>query len=415
MKQTFRRALLAAAMGVGVATATGAGAQEIKIGVLATLEGPFAVPGQDSMRGAELALSEVNYMVAGKKVTMIKGSSNANPDVAVNAARKLVEQDKVDILIGPLSGSEGLAVKDYAKTQPNTTFLNGSSAAQDTTLRDPAPNFYRFSTDGAQWMAGLGDYAYKTKGWKKVAVLAEDYSFPYTQVLGFMVPFCAAGGKVPEKFWVPLGTKDYSSVIAKLPQDVDAIYVALGGADAVNFLTQYQQAGGNKPLIGGSITTDQTVLAAKGRIRDALIGTPAAGPIADNWDNPKWKAFVAAYQKKFPDGLPSPSLFAHAYYVETKAAIAALEQVKGDLSGNQAKLRKALAGLKLDTPTGVVTIDENRNAVADIFLTEVAVGSDGKLYNKVVKVIPQVNQSMNMDKAKFLALGPVGRTNPECK
>jgi branched-chain amino acid transport system substrate-binding protein len=98
-------------------------------------------------------------------------------------------------------------------------------------------------------------------------------------------------------------------------------------------------------------------------------------------------------------------------------AISALpkEQVKGDLSGNQAKLRKALAGLKLDTPTGVVTIDENRNAVADIFLTEVAAGSDGKLYNKVVKVIPQVNQSMNMDKAKFLALGPVSRTNPECK
>jgi branched-chain amino acid transport system substrate-binding protein len=215
MKHRFRRALLAAAMGIGVTTAAGAVAQEIKIGVLATLEGPFAVPGQDSMRGAELALSEVNYTIAGKKVNLIKGSSNANPDVAVNAARKLVEQDKVDILIGPLSGSEGLAVKDYAKTQPNTTFLNGSSAAQDTTLRDPAPNFFRFSTDGAQWMAGLGDYVYKTKGYKKVAVVAEDYSFPYTQVLGFMLPFCTAGGKVPEKFWVPLGTKDYSSVIAK--------------------------------------------------------------------------------------------------------------------------------------------------------------------------------------------------------
>ena len=415
MQHTFRRALLEAAMGIGVAAAAGAGAQEIKIGALATLEGPFAVPGQDSMRGVELALSEVNYTIAGKKVILIKGSSNANPDVAVNAARKLVEQDKVEILIGPLSGSEGLAVKDYAKTQPNTTFVNGSSAAQDTTLRDPAPNFYRFSTDGAQWMAGLGEYAYKTKGYKKVAVVAEDYSFPYTQVMGFMVPFCAAGGKVPEKFWVPLGTKDYSSVIAKLPQDVDAIYVALGGADAVNFLTQYQQGGGNKPLIGGSITTDQTVLAAKGRTRDALIGTPAAGPIADSWDNPKWKAFVAAYKKKFPDGLPSPSLFAHAYYVETKAVITALEQVKGDLSGNQAKFRKALASLKLDTPTGMVSLDENRNAIADIFLTEVSVGEGGVLFNKVVRVIPQVNQSMNMDKAKFLALGPVSRTNPECK
>ena len=77
------------------------------------------------------------------------------------------------------------------------TFVNGTSAAQDTTLRDPAPNFFRFSTDGAQWMAGLGDYAYNTKGYKKVATVAEDYSFPYTQVFGFMAAFCKAGGHVP--------------------------------------------------------------------------------------------------------------------------------------------------------------------------------------------------------------------------
>ena len=68
------------------------------------------------------------------------------------------------ILVGPLSGDEGLAVKDYAKTQPDVTFINGTSAAQDTTLRDPAPNFFRFSTDGAQWMAGLGDYAFNEQG-----------------------------------------------------------------------------------------------------------------------------------------------------------------------------------------------------------------------------------------------------------
>ena len=95
----------------------------------------------------------------------------------------------------------------------------------------PAPNFFRFGTDGAQWMAGLGTYAYTDKGYKRVAVVAEDYSFPYTQVFGFMAEFCKAGGKVPSKSWVPIGNKDFSSVIAALPDDVDAIYVALGGAD----------------------------------------------------------------------------------------------------------------------------------------------------------------------------------------
>ena len=80
---------------------------------------------------------------------------------------------------------------------------------------------------------------------------------------------------------MPIGNKDFSSVIAAIPDDVDAIYVALGGADGVNFLTQYQQAGGSAPLIGGSITVDQTVLGSQGKQREFVIGTPSAGPIAD--------------------------------------------------------------------------------------------------------------------------------------
>ena len=169
MKVTRKSLLLAALLG-GVAFAPHAALAEdtIKVGLLATLEGPFTVLGQDGVRGAELALKEAGYKAGGKKLEIIKGSSDASPDSAVKAARKLVEQDGVAILIGPLSGDEGLAVKDYAKTQPNVTFVNGTSAAQDTTLRDPAPNFYRFSTDGAQWMAGLGDYAYNEKKYKNI-------------------------------------------------------------------------------------------------------------------------------------------------------------------------------------------------------------------------------------------------------
>ncbi|HWY81219.1 MAG TPA: ABC transporter substrate-binding protein [Roseiarcus sp.] len=386
----------------------------IKVGLLATLEGPFTVLGQDGVRGAELAFKEVNYTAGGKKIEVIKGSSDASPDSAVKAARKLVEQDGVKILVGPLSGDEGLAVRDYAKTQPNVTFINGTSAAQDTTLRDPAPNFFRFTTDGAQWMAGLGDYAYKDKGYRTVVTVAEDYSFPYTQVFGFMADFCKAGGHVPKKFWVPIGNKDFSSVIAAVPDKVDAIYVALGGADGVNFLTQYQQAGGTAPLIGGSITVDQTVLGTQGKQRDYVIGTPSAGPIADNAEGPAWKKFVDDYKAAYKDGFPSPSLFAQGYYIETKALLAALDKVNGDASGDQAKLRDALAHLALDTPTGKVTLDKNRQAVADNYLTEVAKADDGHLYNKVVKVIPAVNQTLGIPEADFMKLGVANRDNPSC-
>ena len=115
---------------VGGATAQ----QPVKIGLLATLEGPFAAGGQDGMRGAELAVKQRGGMVAGRKFEILKASADAKPDVAVDATRKLVEQDKVDIMVGPLSGSEGIAVKNYSKTQPNITFINGSSGAQATTL-----------------------------------------------------------------------------------------------------------------------------------------------------------------------------------------------------------------------------------------------------------------------------------------
>jgi len=411
-----RRTLLALAVATGLTAPSWAIAQDdtIKIGLLATFEGPFTVLGEDGERGAMTAVDEFGGTVAGKTIEIVKGSSDASPDSAVRAARKLVEQDGVKVLIGPLSGDEGIAVKDYAKTQPDVTFLNGASAAQDTTFRDPAENFFRFGTDGAQWMAGLGTYAFEDKGYRNVAVVAEDYSFPYTQVFGFMAEFCKAGGKVPSKSWVPIGNKDFSSVIAAIPDDVDAIYVALGGADAVNFLTQYQQSGGSAPLIGGSITVDQTVLTAEGKLREVLIGTPAAGPTADTNDSPEWQKFVEDYKKE-PGAFPSPSLFAHAYYLNMKAALLGLEEVDGDVSDGGKKLREVLADVSFESPTGKVSLDANRNAIADIYLTEVTESEDGTLLNKLIKVVPQVNQTLGIDEEEFRALGAVSRDNPSCE
>ena len=398
-------------------SASWARAEELKLGAVAVLEGAFAVLGQDSMRGVELALREFDYSAGGRRIVLITGSTDASPDSAVRVTRKIVEQDGAPIVIGPLSGSEGIAIRDYAKTRPEATFLNGASAAQDTTLRAPAPNFFRFSTEGAQWMAGLGEYVYQEKGYRSVAVLAEDYSFPYTQVFGFLEPFCRLGGKAPQdaRFYVPIGNKDYSSVIAALPDDVDAIFVALGGADAVNFLSQYEQAGGELPLIGGSITVDQTVLGSKGRARDFIIGTPSGGPVSNTWDDPRWQKFVAAYKAAFPDGFPSPSLFAHAYYVNTKAALLALNETGGDLSDGGAKFRQTLAALEFETPTGRVRLDERRNGVADVFLTEVTEGPGGNLLNKTIKVIPEVSQTFGLPYEEFLKYGPVSRENPACE
>jgi branched-chain amino acid transport system substrate-binding protein len=414
MKQ--RRMFAKTIMGLSVALAfSGAAmAQEVlKIGLLATLEGPFAAGGADGMRGAEMALKARNGMAGGKKIEFVKASSDAKPDVAVNATRKLVEQDKVQIMIGPLSGGEGIAVKDYSKTQPNITFINGSSGAQGTTLVNPSPNFFRFNTEGAQWMVGLGTHAL-SKGYKRMALISEDYSFPYSQVQGFMAEFCKGGGKMIDKIWVPLGNKDYSTAIAKIPKDIDALFVVLGGSDAVNFLTQYEQAGGNKPMIGGTITVDQTVLNFKGKRRENLVGTPTAGPMADSFDGAEWKKFVADYKATYKDGFPSPSLFAFLYYINTKAALDALDAVKGDLSNGQKAYREALQKMTLKTPVGDYTLDSNRQAIGPNFITEVAKAPDGTFYNKVVKTVAKVDQNLNLSKADFDKMGLGSRDVPAC-
>ncbi len=402
-KRYWVRSMLGAAALAAVSGAAFAQGAPIKIGLLATLEGPFAAGGADGMRGAELAVKQRGGVVAGRKIEIIKASSDAKPDVAVNATRKLVEQDKVEIMVGPLSGGEGIAVKDYSKTQPQVTFINGGSGAQATTLVNPSPNFFRFNTEGAQWMVGLGKAA-MDKGYKRTMIIAEDYAFPYSQVQGFMAEYCRLGGKVPVKAWVPLGGKDYSSVIATIPKDVDALLVVLGGADAVNFLTQYENSGGDKPMMGGSITVSQDVLNYKGKRRDSLVGTISAGPVADSFDGADWKAFVADYQKTYPvsaGGFPSPSLFAFVYYVNMKAALDGLAAVNGDLSGGQAKYREALQKMVLKTPTGDVRLDSNRQAIGTTFVTEVVKDAQGNLSTKVSRKVDNVDQTLGIKKEDF--------------
>jgi len=416
--------------GIGIAVAAavtaiaGAGAanaaDKVKIGVTATLEGTYTVLGEDGMRGYELAVKAHNGKAGGKEIETIVGTTDASPDSALRAAKKLVEQDKVDVLISPLSGAEGIAMRDYSKTVPQITVINAASGALETTYVDPSPTFFRFNMDGAQWHAGLGDYIYNVKHYKKIATVGEDYAFVYTQVFGLALEYCKAGGQITKRFWVPLGTKDFASVIAALPDDVDAIYLGLGGADAVNFLNQYQQAGGGAHLIGGSIMVDQTVLSSKGKAKEALVGTPAASGMADADPSPKWQAFVKAYKAMpkegfFKNPFGSPSLLAINYYNSADAVFRALDQIGGDLSDGNKKFRAALKAMVLDAPNGEITLDENRQAIGTNFVTEVVKDEKGDLVSKVVKVVPHVQQRLGFSKAVFDRIGLPGREVPECK
>ena len=112
-----------------------------------------------------------------------------------------------------------------------------------------------------------------------------------------------------------------------------------------------------------------------------------------------------------PDGYPSPSLFALVYYLNMKATLDGLEAVNGDLSDGQKKYREALTKLVLKTPVGDVKLDQNRQAIGTTFITEVVKDGQGNLYNKVLRKIDNVNQTLGIPPAEF-KIG--SRDEPNC-
>jgi branched-chain amino acid transport system substrate-binding protein len=363
----------------------------------------------DGFEGAKVGDSEIEFVGA--------GCADDTADKAIEETRRLMEQEDADILIGPLSGDEGIAVANYAKEHPDKTFINGTSGAQDTTLKVQAPNFFRFHSDGAQWSAGLGDYAFNELGWKTAAVIGDDYSFPYTSLAGFVAEFCAAGGKVTKRIWPPLGEKDYSSFISQIPDDVDGIYYGIGGAGLVSFMKQYQEQRGKidpKKTMGNVFFDDPLVLK---EVSNAVTGSLTAGPTAADSNEQAVADYVKALDDAYGEEISSlaASVFVYNYYTAGWALIEGLKAVNGDISGGQKELQEALTSVSLDAPWGEITLDENRNGVADNFVKEIVedTSGDGVPDVKTIRRIPGVEQTFG---GTFTAdTPPPDRTNPKCE
>jgi branched-chain amino acid transport system substrate-binding protein len=383
--------------------------EPIKIGIFSNNEGAFAPFEGQTWGGAMLPLinrgatpaSEdptdgvENAQIAGHPIEIVYGGSDSTPDKAVEEARRLVEQEQVDILVGPLSGSEGIAVANYSKEQPGVTFVNGISGAQDTTLKVRSENFFRFHNDGTQWTAGLGDYAYNELGWRSVVTIGDDYDFPYSQIAGFVAEFCSIGGNVTQRLWPPLGEEDYSSYITQIPEDVDGFFMGVGGTGTVAFVKQYGQLRGNLAdrIMGGIFMTDPVILEELG---DQVVGVVTAGMTAGDSQEPAYLEYAEGLGEAYPDleGTAS-SVFAYGYYTAMEAIAQGLEQVEGDLSDDHAAFREALANLELDAPLGTITLDENRQAIMDNFLQQIVADQtgDGVPDVQTIKTIPEVDQT----------------------
>ena len=180
-----------------VAPRSGGSGTPIKVAVMSECKGAFGSFDNQNMSGVVAAMSQfagakpknpnkprdgfTGGAINGHPIKLVGvGCGDDTSDLAIKETRRLMEQLDADIMIGPLSGDESIAIANYAKQHPDKTFVDGSAGAQDTTLKVRAPNFFRFNGDGAQWNAGLGDLAYNKLGWRKAAIVSDDYSFGWT-------------------------------------------------------------------------------------------------------------------------------------------------------------------------------------------------------------------------------------------
>ena len=425
-------------------SASGAsGGDTVKLGILGECEGPFGGFNEDTVAGVALAMVNFAGATVTSKTSALDGWEGAEvngtpielvgigcgddtPDTILGEIRQLVEQEGANIVIGPLSGDEGIAVAEYAKANPEITVLSGIAGSQEPTLQVQAENYFRFHGDGAMWNAGMGDILYNKEGWRKVAVIADDYSFGHTSVAGFIADFCGVGGEVVSRVFPPLGTTDYSSFIQQLPDpdEVDGYFWVVGGTGTQASLEAFVNAKGDLKgdQFAGNLFFNPSLAQALGTdIAGAYVGgfavlpgdikTPEIEEYLASADS-TWETLASGITGGEP-GAPSAAAgfgFMYGYYSAGVALVKALEETEGDLSPEA--LHPALGGLTLDLPYGDISLDENRSGIVDVGLSQL-VEKDGEVVQEAVAIIPKVDQTFGGTFSTDTP--PPGRDFPDCK
>jgi len=380
-------------------------AKTFKIGFLYPVTGVFAAPGKYMQEGLELYLKEHENTLGGMKAEVIVADDQGNPSVGLTQLRKLVESDHVDVVFGPLSAAVGSAMVPYLE-EHKVAAVYPIVSSDDLTQRTPSQYIARTEWTSSQPTHVLGDYAYKTLKYRKVATIAFDFNFGWESLGGFIDTFQRDGGKVVKQVWTPLVTADYSPYLSALPRDVDAVVCSFSGAAAVNFIKQYRAFGLKMPLVCQGNTTDESTLQAS---PDAL-GMITALQYSAAIKSPANEKFVAAYAKAYGH---EPSYYAEGTYVGAQYLDRGIAAVKGNTADAAAFVRAIRAVRITDAPRGPLRLDDRGNPVENIYIRRVA-SQNGKLVNEVIQTYPNVSQFWTYAPAEYLKQPAYDRTHPAC-
>ena len=408
-----RRTLLKAGAAISMFPAPRVFAQSsepLKVGFLTVLTGPLAAGGKQQEEGAALFLKERNGMIAGRKIELITQDTTGNPALAKTKTQELVERHKVPVMIGPLATNEALAMDGYLRDTKVPLITTTSAATVDLKARQPNPYVLHAFGTAPQVTYPLGDYAAKTLGYKKIAIVAEDFTYGHEGAGGFHLAFEAGGGKIVQKLWPPLNAPEYGPYLAQIKSDVDAIYMGFAGSNPLRFLKQFSDYGlkGKVAVLGNTTSTDEGILKVMG---EEAVGVFTGGWYAAGLDTPDNKKFVADINAEYKH---DPGFYTAGPYTALLIIEEALKTTGGKTDDAPAFL-KAMHGVRLSHgPIGPVRLDQYGTPILDIHIRKVA-RVNGKLTNTIIKTYPQVSQFWTIDPAKAIEQPVFSRDFPPSK
>jgi len=358
-------------------------AEDLRIGTVLSFSQVMGIYGNAIMDGMRLAVEEAGGQVAGRKIVFVSEDDKNDPKVALQLVRRLVKDEKVDFLVGPVGSHIVQAIRE--DVHRSKTFLLVANAGNDEVTRELcSPYIIRTSFSNWQWNYPLGEYAGSTG--KRAAVVASNFVAGKQMAAAFRAGFESKGGKVVEEVWPAMGTADFSNVFTGLrakESELDIVWSFIPGSGTVNYVNQYAQAKLKPINMGPQSNADDYFF---GAMQDNAVGVIGSGHYVVSMDTPRNRAFVASFQKKYRR---MPAAVDVQGYDSARIIIEAVKKLNGQLSDKKA-VRQALLDVNVDSPRGYFKIDpSNGNVIQNIYITKV-VKKVGGYSHEILRTLEKV-------------------------
>ncbi|MEZ5486014.1 MAG: ABC transporter substrate-binding protein [Burkholderiaceae bacterium] len=379
---TTRRLVLTRSAAVIGAASTGlllpeivrAQSDKVRVGFMLPYTGTFAQLGVAIENGFRMAINEQGGKLGGREIEFFKVDDESNPAKGIENANRLVQRDKVDVLVGTVHSGVQMGIHRVAR-ESGVLNLIPNAGVHVATRQQCAPNVFRASFTNSQPTLALGK-AMVDRGHKKAVWITWNYAAGDEAFEGFEKSYTAAGGTIVKKLGLPFPNVEFQALLTEIASiKPDAVACFFAGGGAAKFLRDFHAAGLSRSIqLYGSGFLTEGVLQAAGEAAEGVLTTMH---YSDALDTPRNQQFRLEYAKTFK---MQPDVYAVQGYDTGLLLVQGANAVKGDFS-NKKGLQAAMENAQIDSPRGKWTMSKAHNPIQDMYLRQVVKGE-----NKVIGV-----------------------------